>query len=138
MKFVRLTWISIFVVSFTGCVALQKNTPKSYNGEYSAEVMCYNQITGVKSDYVLNVEVLENRIEKICWIPGGYYDDSKFVSPHINKKGYCEFVSEGGVRYEIQIISSGVSLKSDDDMEDEKLNYFDEDDLYWDEYPFIE
>ncbi len=138
MKYVRLTIISVLVVLFTGCAAFKKHTSKSYSGEYSAEVISFNPSTGTKSNYVLNVEVLDNRLEKICWIPGGYNDDGKFVSPHINKKGYCEFVSESGVRYEVQIISRGVSSKSDDDMEDDKLNYFDEDDLYWDEYPFIE
>ncbi len=143
MRSVKLFLFLLIIVFVSGCGSCFKFVNNTFTGEYHAEVKCYNDDSGITSVYKLNVEAKKNVLIKICWINDGYKDDSNFNSPAINKSGYCEFTSENGNKYEVQITGRASTSKrffhSDDDQEDEKWDYYyDEDDIYWDEYPFIE
>jgi hypothetical protein len=143
MRYVKLISFLSIIVLITGCGSYRKMLNNTFTGEYRAEVKCYNYDSGAISTYKLNIEAKENVLMKISWNSYGCKDDSHFNPPTINKSGYCEFTSDKGNKYEVQITGhvrfSKRFFQSDDDMEEEKLDsYYDEDDLYWDEYPFIE
>lgn len=143
MRSVKLFLFLSIIVLVTGCGSCFKFINNTFTGEYRAEVKCYNNDSGTTSVYKLNVEAKKNVLIKIFWTNDGYKDDSNFNPPAISKSGYCEFTSNNGNKYEVQITGRVRYYKrffqSDEDQEDEKLDYYyDEDDIYWDEHPFIE
>lgn len=144
MKLIKLISIFSLIILSSGCTFLTKITNKSYNGEYVAVVSATNTESGISSAYKLKVKTVENELVKICWISGGYKDVSQFNPSSINKKGYCEFTSDKGYKYKVQIKGHTISPDNrdifDNDMDDEDGNnyYFYSDDEEWDEHPVIE
>jgi hypothetical protein len=73
------------------------------DGEYCADVEYYNSNTGTRSTYTLNVEVEDNELVTIYWRNGGWLDDDHFYPSELDDGGWCEFTSDRGYDYEVQI-----------------------------------
>ncbi len=144
MNSIKLIFFLSLILLLTGCTTSNKIINKSYNGEYRAEVKCDNTETGSSSTYFLRVKAVDNKLEKICWINGGYKDVSHFKPSTIGKNGYSEFTSDKGYKYEVRIKGQALLSKtgsfSEEDVDEENSSnyYYYSDDEDWDEYPFIE
>jgi len=108
----------------TGC------GPSYRDGDYCAEVEYYNPNTGTRSTYTLKVELEERYMIKIYWPNGGWLDDDHFDPPVIDERGRCEFTSDRGYKYRVNIISSAESgeCEYDDYDEDQDQDYEYDDD----------
>lgn len=87
------------------------------DGDYCADVEYYNPNTGTQSSYTLNVEVEDNELIKIYWPNGGWLDDDHFYPEELDEDGYCEFTSDEGYEYTVQIIGDPCSFTDEDEME---------------------
>lgn len=90
--------ILFFFSSFNGCTNYQKD------GRYYAEVSYFYPKTGTRSTYLLEVEVLDNKLTKIYWTNGGQLNNTHFTSPDIIEKE-ASFTSYRGVEYKVVILN---------------------------------
>jgi hypothetical protein len=104
------------------------NDDEGYSdGEYCATIDYYNSETGTSSTYTLTVEVEDGRLVKIKWSNGGWLDDTHFDPPDVEEDGSCQFTTNDGKQYDIQINEHGscnvnsYNSPEDDELEAQKL-----------------
>ena len=82
---------------------MEIDSQKYPDGTYSADVEYYNNNTGTRNSYKLNVEVEGHKITLIHWPNGGWLDDSHFDPEELDNFGTCSFTSDAGYEYSIKI-----------------------------------
>jgi len=81
-----------------------ENTANEYqNGTFCADIDFYNPKTGTSNTYSLNVDVNDGYVVKIHWPNGGWLDEDHFDSEKLSEDNKCDFTSDRGYKYSIEI-----------------------------------
>jgi hypothetical protein len=87
-------------------IAEEENEDEYPDGTYCADVEYYNQSSGTRRTYKLNVEVESGELTLIHWPNNGWLDNSHF-SPEDISDGECEFKSDRGYHYTVKLRDKG-------------------------------
>lgn len=111
MKYILYLLLSLFILSCSGNSGANRTSDYD-DGTYCASIQYFNAKTGTKNTYKLKVEVANNELIKINWGNGGWLDKSHFTPQEIDADGLCEFKSDQGYYYSVQILED--DCKSND------------------------
>jgi hypothetical protein len=133
-KYWLLLLISLLLINI-GCSNKSSNESSDDNeyyseengyedGTYCAEVTYYNQNTGTRNTYTLEVEVESNELVKIYWNNGGWLDEDHFNAQELDNDGTCSFTSDKEYEYNIEITGKDCINKDNasfqNDLEEDK------------------
>ncbi len=97
MKQSQLAFVLFLLLPIQSCYG------QVYDGEHCASVTYHNSKTGKGSLYTLLVEAQDEKLIRIKWPSGGWLDNSHFVNPTFDDRGFTSFVTFDGRKYEVLI-----------------------------------
>ena len=135
MKMKNLLLILLWSVALVSCggsndsehkYAIEGQSEKGFeDGTYCADVTYYNPNTQTKSDYILKVEVVENKVVKINFGNGGWLDSDYITPKTLDADGRCTLTTDRDYEYSVKITGKNCNVSSSfvPDVEYEHTNY---------------